>query len=152
MSSSCANPCIHQTVAVVACAFAMKGRASVAVAARPIDVLISERRDIAAMAFLLSMLPGPHAPVRICMDGRTWQVCNQGLAAAVRLRKDRKFRPNGRFLISRVVLATSVMGQIRPLDTRPVSGRSAPLPAIQSADDGSAPSVATLRRALVSWV
>src|SRR6478609_4174148 len=89
MSSSCANPWIHQTVAVFACAFAMKGRASVAVAARPIDVLISERRDITAMAFLLSMLPGPNAPVRICMDGRTWRVRHQVKSTDIRQNTER---------------------------------------------------------------
>src|SRR5204862_7715075 len=33
-----------------------------------------------------------------------------------------------------------------------LSFRSAPLPAIQSTDDGSAPTVASLRRVLVGWV
>src|SRR3954453_8700769 len=66
------------------------------------------------MAFLLSILPEPNAPVQICMDGRTWQVRHQGLTAALRLRRDRKFRPTGRFLVSPVVLATSVMGHPLP--------------------------------------
>src|SRR5690348_15803274 len=109
MSSSIANPWTLQTVAVFACAFAMEGRASVALAARPIDVVISERRDIAAMTFLLSILPGSIAPVRICMDDRTWQVCHQGLIARLRSQKNRKSRPNGRFLALRAVLATSVI-------------------------------------------
>src|SRR3954453_21741711 len=76
------------------------------------------------MAFLLSVLPEPNAPVQICMDGRTWLVCHQGLTAALQLQKDRKSRPNGRFLVSRVDWATSVMGQFLPAPATARSGRN----------------------------
>src|SRR5215471_3384771 len=51
MSSSCAKPCAHHTVAVVAAAFATNGRANVAPAASPIELRSTDRR----LTFLMAL-------------------------------------------------------------------------------------------------